>query len=96
MTPFLLDAVDPLLADRLRKLAGRRGWSESEALRHAVERGLTALETEVPATLEDDESLALREAIAALERIPDAAFAAIGAVQGQGKAPDTDDTDKKR
>lgn len=78
MTPFLLDAVDPLLSDRLRKLAGRRGWSESEALRRAVERGLLVLEGEVPASLEHEEDDALRAAIAALEQIPDATFASVG------------------
>jgi hypothetical protein len=78
MTPFLLDAVDPLLSDRLRKLAGRRGWSESEALRRAVERGLLVLEGEVPTSLEHEEDDALRAAIAALEQIPDATFASVG------------------
>lgn len=78
MAPFTLDAMDPLLSDRLRKLAGRRGWSESEALRHAVERGLLVLEGEVPPSLEHDENDALRAAIAALEQIPDAAFASVG------------------
>jgi hypothetical protein len=78
MAPFTLDAMDPLLSDRLRKLAGRRGWSESEALRHAVERGLLVLEGEVPASLEIEEDDALRAAIAALEQIPDATFASVG------------------
>ena len=78
MSPFALDAMDPLLADRLRKLAGRRGWSESETIRRAVEHGLLALEAEVPATLAHEEDDALRAAIAALERIPDATFASVG------------------
>jgi hypothetical protein len=83
MTPFVLDAMDPLLSDRLRKLAGRRGWSESEALRHAVERGLLVLEGEVPKPIERDEDEALRSAIAALEQIPDATFASVGKVDGE-------------
>lgn len=78
MAPFTLDAMDPLLSDRLRKLAGRRGWSESEALRNAVERGLLVLEGEVPPSLAHDEDDALRAAIAALEQIPDATFASVG------------------
>jgi anhydro-N-acetylmuramic acid kinase len=69
---------NPLLADRLRKLAGRRGWSESETIRRAVEHGLLVLEAEVPASLEVEEDDALRAAIAALEQIPDATFAAVG------------------
>jgi hypothetical protein len=89
MTPFVLDAMDPLLSDRLRKLAGHRGWSESEALRHAIERGLLVLEGEVPKTLEhDDEDDALRAAIAALEQIPDATFASVGKVEGGQEPPD--------
>ena len=83
MTPFVLDAMDPLLSDRLRKLAGRRGWSESEALRNAVERGLLVLEGEVPKPVAHDEDEALRAAIAALEQIPDATFASVGKVEGE-------------
>ena len=83
MAPFVLDAVDPLLSDRLRKLAGRRGWSESEALRQAVERGLIVLEGEVPKAVGHDEDEALRAAIAALEQIPDATFASVGKVEGE-------------
>jgi hypothetical protein len=82
MTPFALDALDPVLADRLRKLAGARGWSESEALLRVVERGLPAIEADVPASLEDEEADALRAAIAALEQIPTDAFAAIGKLPG--------------
>jgi len=81
MAPFTLDAMDPILSDRLRKLAGRRGWSESEALRRAVERGLIALESEVPQSLETDEDEALRAAIAALEQIPSSTFASVGKVE---------------
>ncbi len=83
MSPFLLDAVDPILADRLRKLAGKRGWSESEALRYAVDRGVPVLEAEVPASLENEEADALKAAIAALEQIPTNTFAAIGKIPGE-------------
>jgi hypothetical protein len=89
MSPFALDALDPLLADRLRKLAGARGWSESDALRRAVERGLLAIEADVPARLEADEAEVLQAAIAALEQIPSDTFAAIGKLHGEpeGQAP---------
>ncbi len=91
MTPFVLDAMDPLLSDRLRKLAGYRGWSESEALRHAVERGLLVLEGEVPKPPEAEGDDALRAPIAAPEQIPDATFASVGKVDGEpatgGKQP---------
>ena len=78
MSPFLLDTVDPIMADRLRKLAGKRGWSESEALIRVIERGLPAVEAEVPPNLENEEANALQAAIAALDQIPTSTFAAIG------------------
>lgn len=87
MAAFALDAINPLLADRLRKLAGRRGWSESETIRHAVEHGLLVLEAEVPASLEVEEDDALRAAIAALEQIPDATFASVGKPPEGDKQP---------
>ncbi|MDG6348806.1 hypothetical protein QAA18_08675 [Luteimonas sp. 8-5] len=80
MSPFLLDTVDPILADRLRKLAGKRGWSESDALIRVIERGLPVIEAEVPPSLEHEEADALQAAIAALEQIPTSTFAAIGKV----------------
>lgn len=84
MSPFAFDAINPALADRLRKLAGARGWSESEAMMKVIERGLPAVEAELPATLEEAEADALRSAIAALEQIPADTFAAIGKVPGDG------------
>lgn len=87
MSPFALDALDPMLADRLRKLAGARGWSESDALLRVIERGLAAVESEVPARLEDEEADALKAAIAALEQIPTDTFAAIGKLPGDPKGP---------
>lgn len=82
MSPFALDALDPMLADRLRKLAGARGWSESEAMLKVIERGLPVVEAEVPASLENEEADALKAAIAALEQIPTDTFAAIGKLPG--------------
>ena len=70
--------LDLLLAQRLERLATRRGWTEEEALVQAVERGLMALEAEGATDLADDESDVLKQAIAALEEIPTDAFAAIG------------------
>ena len=83
MSPFALDALDPMLAERVRRLAGSRGWSESEALLQVIERGLLAVEGDVPARLEDEEAAALKAAIAALEQIPTDTFAAIGKVPGE-------------
>ena len=73
-----MSELDLLLAQRLERLATRRGWTEEEALVQAVERGLMALEAEGATDLADDESDVLKQAIAALEEIPTDAFAAIG------------------
>ena len=73
-----LDSLDPVLAGRLQRLAQVRGWSPQQTLVQALERGLLALEGETSASLEADEADVLKEAIAALEQIPDSAFAAIG------------------
>lgn len=70
--------LDLLLAQRLERLAAARGWSDEEAMTHALERGLMALEAESSNDLADDEAEALKAAIAALEEIPTDAFAAIG------------------
>lgn len=70
--------LDLLLAQRVEKLAARRGWSEDESLRRVVERGLAALEAEEAKTLADEEADVLKAAIAALEEIPADTFAAIG------------------
>jgi hypothetical protein len=86
MSPFALDALGPMLADRLRKLAGARGWSESETLLRVIERGLLSVEGEVPARLEDEEADALKAAIAALEQIPTDTFAAIGKIPGDAES----------
>ena len=73
-----MSELDLLLAQRLERLATRRGWSEEEALAQVVERGLMALEAESATDLGDDEADVLKQAIAALEEIPTDAFAAIG------------------
>jgi len=78
MTELAPGDIDPALAERLQRLAGARGWSWQEALAHALERGVTALEAEATSQLADDEAEVLRAAIAALEQIPSTTFAAIG------------------
>src|SRR3546814_12163365 len=43
-----MSELDLLLAQRLERLAAKRGWTEEEAMAHALERGLMALEAETP------------------------------------------------
>ena len=78
MTGLAPGAIDAVLAERLKRLADARGWSQQEALAHALERGLLALETEGASQLAADEAEVLKAAIAALEQIPSTTFAAIG------------------
>ena len=79
-----MSELDLLLAQRLERLATKRGWSEEEALAQAVERGLMALEAESATDLGDDEADVLKQAIAALEEIPTDSFAAIGKASPSG------------
>ena len=85
MTGTTLDGMDPVLAGRLQRLAQVRGWPPEEALKRVLERGLMALESEGPASLEAAEADVLNEAIAALEQIPSSTFAAIGKAAAEGE-----------
>jgi len=78
MTVLPLEDFDPILADRLQRLAQSRGWTQQEAMTQALERGLMALEAEGASQLAFDEAEVLRQAIAALEQIPSSTYAAIG------------------
>lgn len=76
----LLD-MDAMLLERIRRLAGAKGWSQQEAIMHLLEHGLFACEVEVAARLNDTDAVALQEAIAALEQIDnDPGFSLIGRV----------------
>ena len=78
MSQGLPEGLDPILAARLRELAQARGWTPEQAFSMVLERGLMEYESDTAADLEAAEAEALRQAIAALEQIPDDAFAAIG------------------
>lgn len=80
-----MSELDLLLAQRLERLAAKRGWTEEEAMAHALERGLMALEAESSNDLVDEEAEALKAAIAALEEIPTDSFAAIGKASSPGE-----------
>ncbi|RPE74723.1 hypothetical protein EDC50_3135 [Vulcaniibacterium tengchongense] len=82
MTDIVLQDIDPLLLDRIRRVAAARGWSLQEASMHLLEHGLFACEAELAARFNDSDAAALREAIAALEGIPsDPGFSLIGRVE---------------
>ncbi|RXR00294.1 hypothetical protein [Pseudoxanthomonas composti] len=66
--------LDPLLKDRIARIAEARGWAMEETLTAVIEQGLFVLESQVRGGLESGEVHALSEAIAALRQLP----------QGQG------------
>ena len=79
MTDIILHDIDPLLLDRIKRIANGRSWPLQEALLHLLEHGLFAVEAEMAARFNDSDANALRAAIAALEGIPsDPGFSLIG------------------
>lgn len=79
MTDIILHDIDPLLLDRIKRVANGRSWPLQEALLHLLEHGLFAVEAEMAARFNDSDANALQAAIAALEGIPsDPGFSLIG------------------
>lgn len=79
MTDIVLHDIDPVLAERIRRVAQLRGWSLQDALMHLLEHGLFACEAEMAARFNDTDSQALQAAIAAMEGIPsDPGYSLIG------------------
>ncbi|MDR0184625.1 hypothetical protein [Lysobacter arvi] len=82
MTDIILHDIDPLLLDRVKRVAQQRNWPLQEALMHLLEHGLFACEAELAARFNDSDANALQAAIAALEGIPsDPGFSMIGRVE---------------
>lgn len=81
MTDIVLRDIDAILADRLKLLAGQRGWDMHHTLLTVLEQGLYACESGALVHLDDREANALQQAIAALEKVSDdAGFGLIGRV----------------
>jgi len=79
MTEIILRDIDPLLADRIHRVADAHHWTLPQALHHLLEQGLYAVEGELNARFTDTDANALQAAIAALEQVPsDPGFALIG------------------
>ncbi len=70
MTELVLRDIDPILSERIRRVAEARGWSAHEAIVRLLEQGLFASEQEVSGGFENAEVGALSEAIAALKLLP--------------------------
>lgn len=82
MTEIVLRDIDPVLADRIRRVAESRRWDLSRTLQHLLEQGLYAVEADMNVRFSDTDSDVLRAAIAALEDVPnDPGFSLIGRVE---------------
>jgi hypothetical protein len=71
MADLLLRDIDPILAERIRRVAVARGWTQHETILNLLEQGLFSSEHEVRGGgFEDLEVGALADAIAALKEVP--------------------------
>lgn len=86
MTDIVLKDVDSVLAERIRRLAEKRGWTVPKTLLHLLEQGLYVYEDGGTLSFESTEEDALQAAIAAMELVvDDGGYARIGKLD-----PDTD------
>lgn len=82
MTDIMLKDIDPVLHDRIRRVAEIRGWSLPKTLSHLLEQGLYAYEGDATPSFDNSESDVLQAAIAALEQVPDdPGYALIGRLE---------------
>ncbi len=78
MTDLALRDIDPVLAERIRKVARTNGWDMHETILHLIERGLYATEGGA-LRFDGSESDVMQSVIAALETVPnDPGFSLIG------------------
>ncbi len=70
MTDILLQDIDAILAERLRRVADARGWTVHETILNVLEQGLFTAESEVRSGFDDQEVNVLSAAIAALKEVP--------------------------
>lgn len=82
MTDIVLHDIDPVLLERIRRVANARSWSLQECLMHLMEHGLFACESRLAGRFDDSDARALQEAISALEGVPsDPGFSLIGRIE---------------
>lgn len=70
MADIVLRDVDPLLLERIRRVAVARGWTHEQTCHAVLEQGLLSSELEVRSGFGDPEVDALSAAIAALQAMP--------------------------
>lgn len=84
VTDIVLRDIDPVLAERIKRISDARGWSMHDTLLRLLEHGLHVCEGDGAVHLEDSEADILEEALAAMEQVPnDSGFSLIG----RAKAP---------
>jgi len=87
MTDIVLRDIDPVLADRIRRIGEAHGWSPSDTLLRLLETGLQSWEGDSAVLLAEHEDGVLQAAIAAMEQVPsDLGFALIGRAAPQPEA----------
>jgi len=89
MTDIVLKDIDPILAERIKRISDKRGWSMPQTLLELLEQGLHVVEGDGAVHFDTSEADVLQAAIAALEGVPsDPGFAMIG------RAPAVPETDE--
>ena len=82
MTDIVLKDADPILFDRIRRVAEARGWDLPRALHYLLEQGLHVYEGDGSVRFDNAEADALQAMIAALEQVPDdPGYASIGRIR---------------
>ena len=83
MTHAVLLDIDPVLLERILRVATALGWGQQDAMIHLLEHGLFACEADLKARFDDTDAQVLQAAIAALQDIPDdPGFSLIGRTGG--------------
>ncbi len=81
MTDIVLKDVDGMFAERIKRLAEKRGWTLPKTLLHLLEQGLYVYEDGGKLRFETTEEDALQAAIAAMEAVAnDGGYAMIGKI----------------
>ena len=70
MADLVLRDLDPLLSERIRRVAVARGWTREHTCVVLLEQGLFATEAEVRSGFNDREVDVLSAAITALKDVP--------------------------
>src|SRR3546814_16379094 len=71
MTEIVLHDIDQVLVDRIKRVAGTRGWTVPRTLLHLLEQGLHVYEGDGSVHFDNSENDVLEAALAALQDIPD-------------------------